>query len=205
MNILIDRLPDTIKVQGQEYRIQTDFRAFIKLEALLFDNIDPVDKLIKILDLMIVDLTPELVENLKLPEFVKEMISQIIQFYSMNEEPEENSSIQKRVYSFDSDAAYIYGDFYSQYGIDLSTAHLHWWVFRTLLLQLNKNSKFAEVIGFRSVVLDSKMSKEQRAYYARMKKIYQLPDAKKSVKSGFAHSFAASIGLTEAGEVMRNE
>ena len=27
---------------------------------------------------MIVDLTPELVENLKLPEFVEEMISQII-------------------------------------------------------------------------------------------------------------------------------
>lgn len=205
MNILIDRLPDTIKVQGQEYRIQTDFRAFIKLEALLFDDIDPVDKLIKLLDLMIVDLTPELVENLKLPEFVEEMISQIIRFYSMNEEPEGNSRIQKRVYSFDSDSAYIYGDFYSQYGIDLSAAHLHWWVFRTLLLQLGKDSKFAEVIGFRSVVLDSKMPKEQRAYYARMKKLYQLPDAKKPVKSGFANSFAAAIGLTETGEVKRNE
>lgn len=205
MNILIDRLPDTIKVQDQEYRIQTDFRAFIKLEALLFDNIDPVDKLIKILDLMIVDLTPELVENLKLPEFVEEMISQIIRFYSMNEEPEDNLRIQKRVYSFDSDSAYIYGDFYSQYGIDLSTAHLHWWVFRTLLLQLNKNSKFAEVIGIRSVVLDSKMPKEQRAYYARMKKLYQLPGSQKPIKSGFANSFAAAIGLTENGEVKRNE
>lgn len=205
MNILIDRLPDTIKVQDQEYRIQTDFRAFIKLEALLFDNIDPVDKLIKILDLMIVDLTPELVENLKLPEFVEEMISQIIRFYSMNEEPEDNSRIQKRVYSFDSDSAYIYGDFYSQYGIDLSTTHLHWWVFRTLLLQLNKNSKFVEIIGYRSVVLDSKMPKEQRAYYARMKRLYQLPGSQKPIKSGFANSFAAAIGLTETGEVKRNE
>lgn len=205
MNILIDRLPDTIKVQGQEYRIQTDFRAFIKLEALLFDISDPVDKLIKILDLMIIDLTPELVENLKVPEFVEEMISQIIRFYSMNEEPEKSSKIQKRIYSFDSDAAYIYGDFYSQYGIDLSTARLHWWVFRTLLLQLGKESKFAEVIGFRSITLDSKMPKEQRAYYARMKKLYQLPDTKKPVKSGFAHSFAAAIGLTETGEVKRNE
>lgn len=205
MNILIDRLPDTIKVQGKEYRIETDFRAFIKLEALLFDDIDPVDKLIRIFDLIIVDLTPELVENLKLPEFVEEMISQIIRFYSMNEEPEDNSRIQKRVYSFDSDSAYIYGDFYSQYGIDLSTAHLHWWVFRTLLLQLNKNSKFAEVIGYRSVVLDSKMPKEQRAYYARMKKLYQLPGSQKPIKSGFANSFAAAIGLTETGEVKRNE
>lgn len=40
MNLLCDKTPDTITVSGVDYKINTDFRVWIKFELILTNQID---------------------------------------------------------------------------------------------------------------------------------------------------------------------
>ena len=52
MNILIDVLPESVTVDGEEYEIRTDFRTSMLFELLMQDNeVKPQDKTKKALKL----------------------------------------------------------------------------------------------------------------------------------------------------------
>lgn len=171
-NIILDVLPETVEIDGAEYRINSDFRISILFELLMQD--DEVGK------------RQKLIQGLKLyypeiPQNMTEAVDKMIWFYRCGKETESGghgsgSGRAKQIYSFEHDDDYIYAAFLEQYGIDLQDVEeLHWWKFRALFRGLSEDTEFVKIMGYRSVKITSKMSKEQREFYKKMQSIHALP------------------------------
>ena len=84
-----------------------------------------------------------------------------------------------RAYCFDKDAALIFAAFFSQYGINLNrTANkeLHWWEFMAMFDSLSEDLLISRVMYYRTADTEG-MSKKQKAFIMRMRKLYSLSDA----------------------------
>lgn len=171
-NIILDVLPETVDIDGAEYRINSDFRISILFELLMQD--DEVGK------------RQKLIQGLKLyypeiPHNVTMAVDKMIWFYRCGKETGNGghgsgSGRTKQIYSFEHDDDYIYAAFLEQYGIDLQDVEeLHWWKFRALFRGLSEDTEFVKIMGYRSVKITSKMSKEQREFYKKMQSIHALP------------------------------
>lgn len=177
MNILLDYLPETVEIGGAVYPINSDFRTSVLFELLMQDDeVDDKVKVGKALRLYY----PEL------PLDTHEAVRKMLWFYKCDKEGRgnkrgaaaQNEAEQsvKRVYSFDYDDAYIFAAFWSQYGVDLNDIdYLHWWKFRAMFHALDESCEFCKIMGYRSVKITSKMSKEQKRFYREMKEIHALP------------------------------
>nr|DAU84136.1 MAG TPA: hypothetical protein [Caudoviricetes sp.] len=180
MNILTDRLPVSVMIGGSEIGLNADFRASITFETMLMENEGRSEEeiIIQALDLYYAD------QWKTLPyESGREAIEKMLWFYrcGRSEPKRQKSRLKAPPYSYDYDAPYIYAAFLEQYGIDLQKVDfLHWWKFRAMFDALAENTRIMEVIKIRAIELDGKMSKEQKTYYRKMKKIYELPRKEKS-------------------------
>lgn len=173
---LFNPLPDSVEIGGRSYRINTDYRYGIKAESILTDpdrtNAQKVKDVI------------ELYFN-EIPDFMKyadETVKAVIWFYTGKEYVKESSKTtendgkkEPRHFSFEHDSGLIYAAFLQQYGVDLSSANMHWWKFKSMFNALSEDTQFAKVIHIRAVEITSKMSREQKDYYKKMKKLYALP------------------------------
>jgi hypothetical protein len=180
MNLLTDSLPQAIVVRGREYPVHTDFRNWIRFErAVLDEELPQAEKLVLLLTLCY---------KTAVPPTVFEAINEAVLFYAGGESDTGQQSKKGRgigrepIYSFEHDADYIYSAFLSQYGIDLQTADLHWYQFKALFKSLNEENQIVKIMGYRSVDLSRIKNKEQREFYRRMKKLYELPHSKKEVE-----------------------
>lgn len=182
LNILLDRIPETVEIGGAEHRINYDFRTSMLFEIMMGDSsLSNEEKAMNALYLYYGEITED-------PD---EAIGKLLWFYRCGEEKRQKK--QKRfdektgkfveveddpvdpVYSFEHDAPYIYAAFLQQYGIDLTVEDMHWWKFKALFRSLSEDTKFVQIVGYRSIDISSKMSSEQRNFYARMKDLYALP------------------------------
>lgn len=88
----------------------------------------------------------------------------------------EGASEIQRIYSFEYDDDYIYSAFLTQYQIDLQDIeYLHWWKFKALMRTLSSDLEFSKIMEYRSIDINSNMTKEQRDFYRRKKELYALP------------------------------
>ena len=90
-----------------------------------------------------------------------------------------------RAYCFDKDAALIFAAFFSQYGINLNrTANkdLHWWEFMAMFDSLGEDLLISRVMYYRTADTEG-MSKKQKAFIMRMRKLYSLSDASSDMDS----------------------
>lgn len=176
MNILIDLLPIKVNIEGEDYKINSDFRTSILFELLMQDNsISEEDKIIQALELYY----PKLSKNLN------EAIEKILWFYRCGKDEVESKNTNKgtgkstQIYSFDYDDDYIYSAFLDQYGIDLQDIeYLHWWKFKAMFNGLKEDNQIVKIMSYRSMDLSKIRDKEEKAYYKRMKDIYKIPIAK---------------------------
>ncbi|HCB95662.1 MAG TPA: hypothetical protein DEP65_08690 [Ruminococcus sp.] len=170
MNLLCDKAPDTITVSGVEYKINSDFRVWIKFELILTVQVDNT------ISAEILAEIQQLIFKAPCP-MNEETVEAILNFYRCGKPPEKHSGggDEKAVFSYDFDDGYIYAAFKEQYGIDLNDANLHWWKFRALFQSLNADCMFVKILGYRSMPITSKMSTADRNFYQRMKKLYALP------------------------------
>ncbi|MCD8208332.1 MAG: bacteriophage Gp15 family protein [Bacteroidales bacterium] len=176
-NLLIDPLPESVEIDGKEYPIRSDFRTSMLFELLITDDgISDIEKTLQAIRLYY--------DNP--PDNLQGAVEQLIWFYSCGQvdvrkdgdgdEPDGGGNSAERIYSFEYDAPYIYAAFMEQYGIDLCDTDLHWWKFRALFSSLNRDTKFGKIMEYRGVdTKGSKMSKEQKDFYRKMKKLYALP------------------------------
>ena len=67
----------------------------------------------------------------------------------------------------------IYAAFKSQYGIDLGTEKMHFWVFMGLLSSLEECA-FTRVVSIREKKIDSKMSKEEKNWLRKAKEMFRI-------------------------------
>ncbi|MBE7041637.1 MAG: hypothetical protein E7400_06700 [Ruminococcaceae bacterium] len=168
--VLFGGLPESVLCGDKEILVYTDFRTWMQVETVLFETEG--------------EFYTKLPELLKLcypvlPDTLEDAVSGLVQFYLGGEPDEKAGSREKRsrqLYSFCQDAPLIYAAFYQQYGIDLTTANLHWFQFKALFTGLGEETKFARVIGYRAVDASIFKSKEKRQFYHTMKQLYRLKD-----------------------------
>lgn len=171
--MLVDCLPETIEIEGTEYEIETNFRTYILFELMMQDTeLSDVEKAMRGLELV----------YQKIPENLNSAVDRLLWFYSCGKQWREKagevegvSEIQ-RIYSFEYDDDYIYSAFLTQYHIDLQDIeYLHWWKFKALMRTLSSDLEFSKIMEYRSIDINSNMTKEQRDFYRRKKELYALP------------------------------
>lgn len=170
MNMLINSVPDSLKIAGTEYKIHTDFSVWIEFEKLLSDESENAHKTISdIKNLIFCDKRPPLRAD-------EETVNKILWFYRCGKKLQKSShTSEKEIFSYDYDDGYIFSAFLEQYHIDLEQTKLHWWKFHALMLSLSDSTEFVKIMGYRSVEINSKMTASQKAFYQKMKKQYKLP------------------------------
>lgn len=178
INILYEPFPDSITADGQIFRIQTDFREWLRFADMLADReLTPEEKAY----LCSKWLEPE-------PEIVTEsIIIAMLSFYRADglhpdppepDEEDEPEPPHPPYFDWKADAAFLTGDFRRYYGIDLLTVQaLHWWEFRTLFEALPDDSRCMKRIAYRSADLSQIKNKAERARIARIQKQIALPFA----------------------------
>jgi hypothetical protein len=146
---------------------------WIEYETLLQNSKDSSDVLFgKIKQLIFVDVCPD--ESLD-----EETADKILWFYCCGKELSKDSGTgSKQIFSYEFDDTFIYAAFKEQYNIDLESANLHWWKFIALMNSLSDSTMLVKIMGYRAVAISSKMSAEQRNFYAKMKKQYAIPESK---------------------------
>ena len=189
--MLVDLLPATLEIDSLNYPINSDFRTSILFEELMQDaSIKSEEK---------IDLAIKLYFKNRVINKQK-AIEQLLWFYKCGKEEKKSNKGEKgiattNIYSYEHDDEYIYSAFLEQYNIDLQDIeYLHWWKFKAMFKSL-RECKFVEIMGYRSMGIDSKMPKSQQTFYKRMKAIYRLPDNRteeqkeKEISESFASLF----------------
>ncbi|MDW0092794.1 bacteriophage Gp15 family protein [Clostridioides difficile] len=175
MNMLVDILPESVEIDGKEYKINTDFRISILFEILIQDNsISDEEKGENAL----------LLYYPVIPANTTMAIEKIIWFYSCGKKENNvddgyqggTGSSKSQIYSYDHDDEYIYSAFLGQYGIDLQDIEkLHWWKFKALFKSLKEDTEIVKIMGYRAMDISGDMPKAQKDFYRKMKKIHAIP------------------------------
>lgn len=152
MNILTDRLPETVTVGGHEYEINTDFRAGIAFELMVEKGEENIYNLLR-------PFFPK-----RRPIDIREALEAVLFFYRCGAEAEpkqDKPTKSKQAYSFSVDGETIFSDFWRFYGLDLSVVTLHWWAFRALLSGLPDDSGYKQRVYYRTCDLGGLPKKER--------------------------------------------
>lgn len=190
----MDKPPEQVEVDGKLYKINSDFRTSIQFEILmqkkeLTEKQKEFANELCLLDKEMDRETAELLAKykdglelyyLEIPNDINGAINAMLWFYECGKEnidkkKSKKSGSGKKIYDYNYDADYIYAAFFEQYHIDLAEQELHWWKFSALFSALSEDCMISKIITYR--VIDTKgMEKEQKAFYNRMKRLYQLPE-----------------------------
>ena len=177
-NILIDPLPESVEIGGEEIPIRTGFRTGILFETMVTSGALPEDETRA---QALVLWYPE-ESLLRIAELRKgaEALEAALRFFRLGrDEPKRgqgHASLARRIYDFDEDAERIYAAFLSQYRIDLTVAELHWWQFSALFAGLHESEEIVKIMGYRAAELGKIKNKEERRRMARLQALYALPD-----------------------------
>lgn len=156
--------PESVNINGMEYPINTDYKVWIEVSALL-EDLDLTDKSENIISVF--ERVVKLVFNTtNIPEDINDVLSAIMKFQSgYPSEPsdaESNDSqdtSNERTVSFKHDINYIIVAIRNQSGIDLSyrrTAPFHWWEFLLEFKSLEERHFISRLISIRSYDGDDK-------------------------------------------------
>ncbi len=180
-NLLLDKLPSAIDVDGTIYQINTDFRACIKFEQMIFDikNLsenEKRDNVIRSLNLFLKSIPPA--------EHIKPVMDGLIDFYRCEKEVKKlNSAIKvpqtktPKIFDYEYDAPYIYAAFVQVYNIDLIDVKMHWYKFRALFDALPADCQFAKIMSYRGTDTSQIKNKNEKQRIEKLKNIYALPNA----------------------------
>ena len=167
-NLLTDRLPETVMIDGEKCYLKTDFKNWIAFELIVTDrSLTDEQKLMAVLPICFG----------KLPTNPEIAVKACAKFYCGERTKEKNRSENSRpLYSFLYDDELIFSAFMSQYAIDLSSAKMHWYKFRALFKGLKADCKIVEIMRIRSINLAEIKDAEVRNKYRELKEIWRLPD-----------------------------
>lgn len=168
MNILVDKLPTSLEVNGVEYPIDSDFRSCLST-ILAFEDTELAE----------VEKQHVLLTNLyeEIPEDTEAALEKAIWFLNGGRLSPDEEASPMRLYSFEKDSGLIFAAFRQTHGIDLQgIEYLHWWKFIALFLDLGQNTTFCELTSLRKRIKTGKATKEERAMARDMGEMFDLPD-----------------------------
>lgn len=188
MNILTQPLPSAVLIGGKAVEIRTDYKTCLKaIKALGDARLTEAEKLTVLCTLMYP--TP--------PSDAAAAVTQALKFLNCGAEASA-ARLTKPVYSFDKDSAYIYTAFKSTFNIDLTTADLHWWEFRSLFADLGKDCFFNTLISLRSRQNSGKLTKDEKEFVRRHADLISLTERQHSAA---VEDFVSKIGRRTNGTV----
>jgi hypothetical protein len=169
VNILIDQLPTSVEIDGQEYEVNSDFRDCLRV-IMAFE--DP--------ELAQVEKQIILLSNLYLiqPDDPEKALSVGLKFLDGGKEKEEAEELafSPRVFSFSKDANLIFAAFQQTHGIDLSTVeYMHWWKFMALFLDLG-DTTFCNLVGLRKRIKTGKATADDRIIANEIGDMLYIPE-----------------------------
>lgn len=160
---MLDKLP----YEWHGYPIDASFRTGIQIMQCLqdeeYEENERVDQAIQMI--FYGDKVPSTLEE------AMQGLEWYLSEYNHDNHKKEKSKVL--AFDFDVDQWRIYAAFLKQYGIDLNTVQMHWFVFMGLLTNLEECS-FTRVVDIRCKKLDAKMQQKERKAIMEAKKIYSL-------------------------------
>lgn len=167
-------LPETVEVGGRAVKVETDFRVGVAIEQ---ESTALEPDIVSLLSAFYLE---------DIPRPVEEAVQKMIEFYSHQdgggEKKEDSGKPNKRAYDFTQDADALLSSFLDAYGLDLSTAKIHWWTFKRLLCNLPPETPFMRRMYYRTADT-KKMSKSERKHVEKMRRLYALKAPERAGKS----------------------
>lgn len=160
IDLRLKSLPEAITVDGKDFLIKTDFREWIKFDAMARERRPLSDYFY-----LFVDEVP-----------FCDFFPQLLNFYSNpNSTPvvKGNSNTYERLVDYVEDGEYIVASFYRDYGIDLTNCEMHWHLFQALFIGLSEDSKIKSIMHMRGWK-DTKKSYKQSCIENRQ--VWSLPN-----------------------------
>lgn len=168
-------LPDSIIWDGVEYPIDTDFRAWIK-----FDRTYREHSIIS---------RDVFLDNV--PDDAGAAI-ELMGFYAPREATPRGNAGEDRAVDYTLDGSYLVASFMQAYGIDLTTAEMHWHVFLALVNGLPEDTILGRAMGYRTW---RKSGKKPDEAYAELKRKWRLPEKGEDEERKNLLAWADEIGL----------
>jgi uncharacterized protein YifE (UPF0438 family) len=168
---------DRFEYEGKVFHVDMSFDNILRLFEMFDDKSIPEwEKILWALEILIIEYD-ELREK---PFEVQFELFKYVMKEFLEIDLDMPTEKQKKIMDYKKDAELIYASFFAVYKIDLFEMHgkLHWKKFQALLTHLPDDSKFKEVIGYRTMKIPSadKVNKEYRDHVLKMKRLYALED-----------------------------
>lgn len=184
MNILyavrFKKLPETVNVDGREYKIKTDFREWVAFADVASDcELTAEEKLTLAYDLY--------EENA--PRDLNKGLQALFDFFAAEDLPrtgrqpkkdgnrnEKTKKGKRPIFSYLYDSAYILGSFLQYYGIDLAGIdYMHWYKFRALMDALPDKSTVKERVAYRALDPNTIKDNKERARIRKIQQELEIP------------------------------
>ena len=169
MNILVDRLPESVEIGGKSYPIETDFRACLRTIMACEDA-----------ELTGYEKSQVILFNLflEVPDDIAAALEKAQWFLDGGERQQDQKQEEQRprVYSFTKDSKFIYAAFRQTHGIDLQIEHMHWWKFIALFMDVGEKTTFSQLVSLRQRIKTGKATKEEREAAREIGEIFEVAD-----------------------------
>lgn len=176
-------LPTGIEVGGVFYELNTDFRVWLEFARAVEDD----------------GIAPTSIFKAEVPTGT-DWVDAALEFAaSRNETPKTSGGNEPQAVDFIRDGDYIVGAFRQVYGIDLTTAALHWHVFLALFRSMPESCKMAEIMGYRTFKA-SDMKKKPERQYADLRKAWALPPKRDAAIISWQEQAFGNISIPGTGD-----
>lgn len=186
MNILTDKLPESVELFGSPAPVHADHRSCIRAIIALLDD-DTLDND----EAVCVAFRAFYVRDEFWMRFPEEALAAETEFLrgapvpALPGQKAGGGTTNERAYSFLYDQTAIYAAFWQQYRIDLTQETLHWWQFKALLDHLHGNH-MAEIMCKRTAQEESGMTSDQKKQLRKEKALWRLPALAQETKQADA-------------------
>lgn len=155
-------LPTTIEVGGQSLAIDTDFRLWIEVNRMVYE-----EHALPVARIFMYDKGGVLPEG--------DIVTPLCEFLACKPvTPKARNDNSLDPFDLIWDGDYIVAAFMQAYHIDLTAVDMHWHLFLALFRSLPSNTKMVEIEGYRTW-RESDTKKKQATLYKELQEAYKLP------------------------------
>ncbi|NRG32903.1 Gp15 family bacteriophage protein [Niallia circulans] len=187
---LARKLQNSIDYNGVTYELNLAFdNVLLVFDVLKDENIDDLFKVFVVMDLLLTQ--PHELEDEQIVELYT-LIMETVILQGKKEEVKrdlagnviEEDEDDKKLYSLEEDAQYIYASFLYDYQIDLidQQGKMHWFKFNALLASLSDDTMFKRVIDIRQRKPNKHMTAEEKSNLTQLKKLYALKKSQEEIE-----------------------
>lgn len=139
---LYERYPKAVRVNGDFYKIETDFRKWIEFYDLAIQRGNDEERIRKMLDLYVE----------RIPGDIEAAISALCEFYAAGKMKDDNHKACAPNYDFEFDQDFFVAGFRENYGISLQEIdYMHWWEFLALFRGMNAGTELKQRMSLRAI------------------------------------------------------